>query len=151
MSNSKLRRQKVHEKNREREMAIIVNMTKKAEEARVNGTLKITNVVESTPGLREQFEQQAMKEAGISRAITQENMRKACIAMCKIIDQRGPLDCRQQVLLNLPGEIRTVLQGRTPEQVFDFYWSVPEFRTAWTKLKFSDTDLKDFISKEVQK
>ena len=53
--------------------------------------------------------------------------------------------------MNLPGEIRTVLQGRTSEQAFAFYWVIPEFQTVWTMLKFVDQDLKDFINREVQK
>ena len=145
----RIRRQKTHEKNREKELAIIAEKTKQAEEVRAKGMLQISVSIESIPGLRKQCEKQVMEEIGISRDVTQDNVRIACVQMCKIVKAKGPLDCRQQVIMNLPGEIRTVLQGRTPEQVYDFYWSVVEFQTAWTMLKFTETDLRDFISREV--
>lgn len=145
----RIRRQKTHEKNREKELAIIAEKTKQAEEARAKGMLQISVSIDSTPDLREQFEKQVMEEIGISKAVTQDNVRIACVQMCKIVKAKGPLVCRQQVIMNLPSEIRLVLQGRTLEQAFTFYWEIPEFQTAWTMLKFTETDLRDFISREV--
>jgi hypothetical protein len=163
----RIRRQKTHEKNREKELAIIAEKTKQAEEARAKGMLQISvsidstpdlreqfekqvmEEIDSTPDLREQFEKQVMEEIGISKAVTQDNVRIACVQMCKIVKAKGPLVCRQQVIMNLPSEIRLVLQGRTLEQAFTFYWEIPEFQTAWTMLKFTETDLRDFISREV--
>ena len=91
----RIRRQKTHEKNREKELAIIAEKTREAEEVRAKGMLQISVSIESTPGLREQFEKQVMEEIGISKAVTQDNVRIACVQMAKLIKAKGPLDCRQ--------------------------------------------------------
>jgi hypothetical protein len=94
------------------------------------------------------LEATVMNSIGVSREVTQENVGKACKVMCQLVHQQGNGKLRTSVLYNLPGEIRTVLQGRTAREVYDFYWSLDIFRAAWSALQFEPARLRFMINVE---
>jgi hypothetical protein len=139
-----------HNKNRDKEMARIAEKTNEAVEARKNGTLKIDVTHTYVSSTFKDLEQEAMKQASITREITQANVRQACAAMLGLIPRQGTRQLILQVRSNLPGEIRKVLQGRTAQEAFDFYWSIPEFQEVWPKLGFTEKHLHDYVDAQVK-
>ncbi len=146
-----LRDKIIHAKNRAKEMARIAAKTKEAEEKRKAGTLVIEDKPKTGMPSRGELEQMAMEQVGItSTEVSQENVRQACSAMSDLIHRQGNSRSRQQVMVHLPGEMRKVLVGRTSQEAYDFYWSLPQFQVVWKELGFNEQRLKDFVNAQAR-
>jgi len=138
-----------HARNQAKERARIAVKIKEAEDKRASGTLVIEDKPKTRTGMpsRGELEQMAMEQVGInSTEVSQENVRQACTAMSDLIHRQGNGKTRQQVMIHLPGEMRKVLVGRTSQEAYDFYWSIPQFQTVWKELGFNEQRLKDFVN-----
>lgn len=139
-----------HNKNREREMAVVAKKTEEAQKARTEGKLIVET--KPVPSFEEELQRQAQSMTGLtSSEVTQENVSQACKAMSVQIRLNGNGRCIEQVTLHLPTEIRKVLQGRTAQETFEFYWSLETFREVWEELQFTYNTLIGFINTEVSR
>jgi len=138
-------------KNREREMAIVAAKT-----VEVQQKLAVGEEITRSPKVTHEptdsaFRDLAMTQAGlVSQDVTQANVAQACKAMVTQVRMNGHAGCRTQVLHHLPAEIRKVLQGRTAQEAFDFYWSLDDFRRVWPMLHFTELDLRSFVNTGVR-
>ena len=127
-------------RNRDREMAIVA---KKTEEAKLHPEIVVHDRHVS---IHETLSQQVREQLDIGNTVSQENVKKACKAGLGVIATQGPVMLRQQVMNNIPSEIRVVLQGRSIQEAFDFYWEISEFREVWSKLGFTEETLRMYIA-----
>ena len=141
-----------HNKNRERELAVVARKTEEAQKARAEGTLVMSDdTLKHHREVNAGFKAIAMSQAGLtSQEVTQENVSQACKAMSTQIHLNGNGESLNQVQIHLPTEIRKVLQGRTSQEAFDFYWSLETFRKVWKELGFDEEDLRAFINQQVK-
>ena len=139
-----------HKRNRDRELAIVA---KKTEEAQLHPEtiVKDRHVSQHETLVAPSISAQVREQLGIDNTVNQSNVRKACKAGLGIIATQGSSKLRQQVMSNLPSEIRIVLQGRSAQEAFDFYWSIDEFCEVWGKLGFTEQTLQAYIAHEVTK
>ncbi len=136
-----LRRRKIHEKNQVKDIERKTNVAAKAPPVAVVHH-------EASVGM---YESMAMEQLGLmDRSVTQENVRKACVGMHKVLLHQSNTMLREQVMTHLPVEIRKVLQGRTSQEAYDFYWSLPDFRVVWEQLGFTEQTLHDFVNAQVK-
>jgi len=134
-------------------MAIVATKSEELQQARKDGKLVIEEKPRLRPGMPsiEEMEQMAMAQAGMhSTDVSQENVRQACIAMSELIHRQGNGRSRISVMTHLPGEMRKVLKGRTGQEAFDFYWSLPQFQKVWAELGFTDATLRDYVNKSLK-
>jgi len=150
----KLKKIFAHEKRRDKEMALRAQQTEQLKADIVSGKVVVEppkpRVHTGMPTMA-QMERMAMDQAGLhDNSVTQENVRQACLAMNELIHRQGNGQSRKQVMVHLPGEIRKVMVGRTPQEAYDFYWSLPEFQAVWAHLSFNQNDLKNFVNTQAK-
>lgn len=151
----KLKKIFAHERRRDKEMELRAKQTEQLKDDIASGKVivqpqKSPIHVSGMPS-QEQLESIGMEVAGLSsRAPTQDNIRQACLAMNDLVHRQGNGQSRKQVLVHLPGEIRQVMMGRTSQETFDYYWSLPEFKAVWAHLQFTEQSLKDFVNAQAK-
>ncbi len=87
---------------------------------------------------------------GIGKEINIENTRKACIKLenqIKDIDQKKLNQTKINIVQGMYKETHDFIRnGKTKEEIFNFYWNIPEFQSCWIKLGFEDLNLKAIIN-----
>ena len=81
---------------------------------------------------------------GIGGDITQENVARSCKMMLPLINTGAvPLAvATAQINVDLPKEVvKLKAQGKSDDDIIEFYWSIPEFQKVWTRLKLN----KDYL------
>ncbi len=151
----KLKKIFAHEKRRDKEMALRAEQTEQLKADIASGKMVIEppkprHISSGMPTMAA-MERMAMDQAGLhDNSVTQDNIRQACLAMNELIHRQGNGQSRKQVLIHLPGEMRKVMVGRTPQETYDFYWSLPEFQAVWAHLDFTHDDLKNFVNTQAK-
>ena len=94
-----------------------------------------------------------LKRAGITKEITRDNVIKAIKVSLKVMDSPmgniyGIDKMRADVIRGMENECCQLLKsGETKENVFNFYWGIPEFQIIWVKLGMDDNNLRVLIDK----
>ncbi len=139
-----LKRWRSHEKNQEREMARAAAQTEQAKKDLAEGRITIPGP-RVTQSVYDRLESEVTETTGITKGVTRENVQAACKVMLRMPPRQRP-QLVSSIHSNLPGEIYKLIQTRTAQQVYDFYWDIVEFQQIWKVLGFIPNDLKSFIN-----
>jgi hypothetical protein len=145
---------KRHEKNRMREMGIKVQKTATA-------MANPTKVVETFKNLSEKAQNkvasvvanQIIQKAGMTKESTQDNLAKYSKIVLSLISAAkydptgmGLNKIRQNIMTNLPPDLASfVKEGKTKEEIINFYWGVPEFTKVFEKLGWDRFTLEAMV------
>lgn len=88
-----------------------------------------------------------MSKLGIGTEVNKESVAKASKQVEKAVKER--VQSLSEVQVNITNgmskECANLRKTMTKEQVFEFYWSIPEFRSCWQALLWDDNYLKALI------
>jgi hypothetical protein len=155
------KKQKQHERNRMKEMAI-----------KVQKTMNPQAVVEGFKNLSEKTQERVVHQAapriaqGILKAAgitnfdnTQDNLKKyaevclnVTIPACRF-DPTGQAKnkIRSRLLNDLPPDMKKMLdEGKSRQEVIDFYTGVPEFMQVFKKLGWDETMIDSLVDKVIK-
>ena len=91
-----------------------------------------------------------LSDLGIAQEVTTENVAKASAHLEKLIDKKqvGLSQTKINIVQGMYTETHNLKKsGKSLEEVFNFYWNIPEFKSCWTKLEFDELHLKVIIEK----
>jgi cytochrome c-type biogenesis protein CcmH/NrfF len=155
------KKQKQHERNRMKEMAI-----------KVSKTMNPQAVVEGFKNLSEKTQERVVhqaapriaqgiiKAAGVGMENTQENLKRysqVCLTVtipaCRFDPTGQALNkIRSNILKNLPPDMKKMLdEGKSRQEVIDFYTGVPEFMQVFKKLGWDETMIESLVENEITK
>lgn len=89
-----------------------------------------------------------MGKVGIGSGVTVANVTKASKELEKIIKSKAKPLVQIQVDVNngMLGETQKLKDsGMSEEEVFNFYWNIPEFRSCWQALQWDEYNLRAII------
>jgi hypothetical protein len=94
-----------------------------------------------------------VKSSGVTAESTPQNLRRYCIFVSSLLSaaKHDPTNMatnriRGNIMNNLPKDIADAFkEGKTKEQIVDFYWGVQEFQELWAKLGYQKQDLVDIV------
>jgi hypothetical protein len=108
---------------------------------------------------------QIVKRSGVTKDVTQKNLRRACILVLSTIsasrfDTSGKAlnKIRSEFMYDIQMDIEDLFKGTqrlfpdklpTKDEVFNFYWGVKEFQDVWSKIGYKESDFKEIVDKEM--
>jgi hypothetical protein len=91
-----------------------------------------------------------LSKLGISQTVNKENVAKSATNIEKLLsskDERVYHDLNANVTKGMLKEIATLRRSEmSSEQIYNFYWSIPEFVSCWHKLGFDSDYLNVLIA-----
>lgn len=88
---------------------------------------------------------------GLAGEITQEKVAKACKLTIAQMDspigkRYGLLNYQVEITKGMYDEVtKLLLLGDNSNEIFNFYWDIPEFKQVWSKLNFDEDNLRAVI------
>jgi|GEM_PF-5854993 hypothetical protein len=153
------KKQKQHERNRMKEMAI-----------KVQKTMNPQAVVEGFKNLSEKTQERVVhqaapriaqgiiKAAGVGMENTQDNLKKYAQVCLTVVIPAARFDAtgqalnkvRDNILTNLPPDMKKMLKdGKTRQEVIDFYTGVPEFMQVFKKLGWDELMIESMVDNAI--